>query len=235
MSHLLAGGAYYRDEILQGYGTAALIASALLVPLLFLLYRKRAFRITATLFVSGAFPLAVYLAPRTICPHYWELILPLFLLVGVAVLAITRFSIDRRFGLALAWYTLVSMVLVLCTPPRSVSDLYGVLTRKLKTQAEKEQLEREIYEDLAAPLRRAPKEHFNFSAARLEDVINLLAEDAGIDYMDDPDFVDKNVLVSCELELSPFSALEHITKEHDLQLITYSGIWWPFHSPNGKQ
>ena len=225
MNHLIAGGSYYRDEILQGYGTATLIASVLLVPFLLLLFQKRAFRIAATLAVCGAIPLAAYLVPQTLCPHYWEIILPLFLSLGVAALGITRLYIDRRFGLALAWYSLVSLFLFTDAPLSSASDLYGVLTKKIRTQAEQEQLEREIQEREAARLRQAPRERFMFADARLEDVIATLAAKAGIPYFKNPSALNQQVLVSFEEELSPFSALELITKEHGLELVMIRGEW----------
>lgn len=84
----------------------------------------------------------------------------------------------------------------------------------------------ETYERHARPLRLAPKERWEFSRAHLGDVLRMLAAEAGISFVSHLDKRDTNALISITFELSPFSAMEAIAKDRDIELIPKEDGGW---------
>lgn len=83
------------------------------------------------------------------------------------------------------------------------------------------------YEMAAAPLRQAPPSEFKFAGARLGDVLQLLADEAGISFFSLPDDTEAgNRIVTFTINASPFLALETLTKANGIALIYDNGIWY---------
>ncbi len=83
------------------------------------------------------------------------------------------------------------------------------------------------YESAAAPLREAPTDSYQFSRARLSDVLLLLAKEAGINFMSLPaDEMDTSRLVTFQFTMSPFAALETLAQDNGIALVyNSSGLW----------
>lgn len=91
------------------------------------------------------------------------------------------------------------------------------------------------YEQAAAPLRDAPSRTYKFSAARLTDVLRLMAEDAGINFISLPsDETNSSRLVTFTMEASPFAALETLAEENGIALV-YNGRFWSLKPSNSSE
>ena len=96
-----------------------------------------------------------------------------------------------------------------------------------KTMGIGEERGRPVYENAAKVLREAASKDFRFRQAKLADVVNYLVVEAGIDYVSDLDSQaagEKFVSFSVT-NVSPFRALENLTKHFKLAL-TFDGILW---------
>jgi hypothetical protein len=83
------------------------------------------------------------------------------------------------------------------------------------------------YEAAAERLRHAPAGEFKFTEARLGDVLQLLADEAGLSFFSRPS--DSEVaqrMVSFTIHSSPFLALETLTKANGIALILENGVWY---------
>ena len=83
------------------------------------------------------------------------------------------------------------------------------------------------YEAAAERLRQAPPGEFKFSEARLGDVLQLLADEAGLSFFSLPS--DSEVakrMVTFTIHSSPFLALETLAKSNGIALILENGIWY---------
>jgi len=83
------------------------------------------------------------------------------------------------------------------------------------------------YEAAADRLRQAPAGEFRFSEARLGDVLQLLADEAGLSFFSLPS--DSEVaqrMVTFTIHSSPFLALETLAKANGIALILENGIWY---------
>ena len=83
------------------------------------------------------------------------------------------------------------------------------------------------YEAAAERLRHAPAGEFKFTEARLGDVLQLLADEAGLSFFSLPS--DSEVaqrMVSFTIHSSPFLALETLTKANGIALILENGVWY---------
>ncbi len=82
------------------------------------------------------------------------------------------------------------------------------------------------YEQAARPLRNAPSRSYKFSQAVLSDVLRLMAEDAGINFISLPvDQQNGGRLVTFTLEGSPFESLETIAQDNGVALV-HNGSYW---------
>jgi hypothetical protein len=83
------------------------------------------------------------------------------------------------------------------------------------------------YEAAADRLRQAPAGEYKFSEARLGDVLQLLADEAGLSFFSLPS--DSEVaqrMVTFTIHSSPFLALETLAKANGIALILENGIWY---------
>lgn len=129
-------GIYFREDILEGSSKAALLALVMLIPILFV--RKRElFNTLASLFAGLAAAYAFFsILMGAMCPHYWEVALPFFLALGVAVLAIIRWSINRRIDRSLVWYSIMVLVVGSLWGISWVSDIRSVVSGDRQTRAD---------------------------------------------------------------------------------------------------
>jgi type II secretory pathway component GspD/PulD (secretin) len=82
------------------------------------------------------------------------------------------------------------------------------------------------YEAQAAELRRAPEKACTFDKATLEDVVNFLAKDSGINFLGIPSTAPQaSTIVSFSITGSPFQVLENICANHGLALIPRGNMW----------
>jgi len=83
------------------------------------------------------------------------------------------------------------------------------------------------YESAALELRNAPPSEFKFSSAKLSDVLQLLADEAGMSFFSLPDDSEVgNQIVTFTINSSPFLALETLAKANGIALIYDQGIWY---------
>ncbi len=83
------------------------------------------------------------------------------------------------------------------------------------------------YEAAAERLRQAAPGEYKFSEARLGDVLQLLADEAGLSFFSLPS--DSEVakrMVTFTIHSSPFLALETLAKSNGIALILENGIWY---------
>ncbi|MBU6302632.1 MAG: hypothetical protein KGS60_13850 [Verrucomicrobia bacterium] len=83
------------------------------------------------------------------------------------------------------------------------------------------------YEAAADRLRQAPSGEYKFSEARLGDVLQLLADEAGLSFFSLPS--DSEVaqrMVTFTIHSSPFLALETLAKANGIALILENSIWY---------
>ena len=83
------------------------------------------------------------------------------------------------------------------------------------------------YEQAAERLRQAPPGEFKFTEARLGDVLQLLADEAGLSFFSLPS--DSEVaqrMVTFTIHASPFLALETLIKANGIALILENGVWY---------
>jgi len=83
------------------------------------------------------------------------------------------------------------------------------------------------YEAAAERLRQAPPGEFKFTEARLGDVLQLLADEAGLSFFSLPS--DSEVaqrMVTFTIHSSAFLALETLTKSNGIALILENGVWY---------
>jgi hypothetical protein len=83
------------------------------------------------------------------------------------------------------------------------------------------------YEAAANRLREAAPGEYKFSEARLGDVLQLLADEAGLSFFSLPS--DSEVaqrMVTFTIHSSPFLALETLAKANGIALILENGIWY---------
>ncbi|MEM0969677.1 MAG: hypothetical protein AAGJ31_10025, partial [Verrucomicrobiota bacterium] len=84
-----------------------------------------------------------------------------------------------------------------------------------------------IYEAAAAPLRTAPSGEYRFTSAVLGDVLQLLADEAGISFFSLPaDSEEGQRIVTFTIHSSPFLAIETLAKANGIALIYENGIWY---------
>lgn len=84
------------------------------------------------------------------------------------------------------------------------------------------------YEAAARSLRNAPSEKFVFSQARLSDILRMLADEAGVNFISLPgDLEDASRLVTFTFTMSPFGALETLAEDNGIALVynDRSTIW----------
>ncbi len=86
-----------------------------------------------------------------------------------------------------------------------------------------------VYEVDAVELRKAAARQYNFSKAVLGDVLRIITEDAGINFVSHSD-EDLETLVTFTVKASPFRALEALAKSNNLELVRYSGGFWSYSS-----
>lgn len=80
---------------------------------------------------------------------------------------------------------------------------------------------------IATQLRDAPEKSYEFSRASLQDVLRMLADDAGISFVSLPEgSLPGNSLVTFTLKASPFRALEVIAKANGVALFYDDGVWY---------
>ncbi|MEM7383963.1 MAG: hypothetical protein AAF514_03375 [Verrucomicrobiota bacterium] len=83
------------------------------------------------------------------------------------------------------------------------------------------------YESAARNLRGAPAKQYQFSKARMTDVLRLMAEDAGISFFALPnDEADSSRLVTFTINAAPFTALEKLANSYGIALIYDRGVWF---------
>ncbi|MEZ5301626.1 MAG: hypothetical protein R3F11_13390 [Verrucomicrobiales bacterium] len=83
------------------------------------------------------------------------------------------------------------------------------------------------YELAAAELRAAPPQEYAFEGAVLRDVLRLLASEAGISFFGLPENdAEKPNLVTFNVKLPPFVALETLAKQYGVALIYDNGIFY---------
>ena len=83
------------------------------------------------------------------------------------------------------------------------------------------------YEAMAARLREAPEQKYEFSKATLSDVLRFLATDANISFFSLPDdSADGGKMITFSIEASPFRVLETLCKANGLAIIPDNGIWY---------
>ncbi len=82
------------------------------------------------------------------------------------------------------------------------------------------------YEAAAEPLRQAATTHFHFNQARFKDVLLLLAQDAGINFISPAtDPYKEPLLVDVDAETSAFGLLEELACRHKLTLSFHGKFW----------
>ncbi len=83
------------------------------------------------------------------------------------------------------------------------------------------------YESAANPLRNAPSAEYRFTEARLSDVLQLLADEAGISFFSLPNGSEAgDRIVTFSIHASPFLALETLAKSNGIALIYENGVWY---------
>jgi len=83
------------------------------------------------------------------------------------------------------------------------------------------------YEEAAAPLRAAPPGEYRFTDAKLADVLQLLADEAGISFFSLPANSEEGErIVTFTIHASPFLALETLAKSNGIALIHENGVWY---------
>lgn len=83
------------------------------------------------------------------------------------------------------------------------------------------------YEAAAKTLREVPPSEYRFDQARLSDVLQLLAEEAGMSFFSLPeDSEEGERVVTFTIHASPFVALETLAKANGIALIFENGIWY---------
>lgn len=117
--------------------------------------------------------------------------------------------------------------------PSVMATLSGVLAQ---AAAESHIRNSAQYEAAAQPLRDAPADTFQFSAVRLSDVLHMLADDAGINFISLPgDKNDASRLVTFRFEMSPFSALETLAQDNGIALVYNDGGLWSLKPSNSSE
>lgn len=83
------------------------------------------------------------------------------------------------------------------------------------------------FEEAAAPLRAVPPSEYRFDQARLSDVLQLLADEAGMSFFSLPEESEEGErIVTFTLNSAPFVALETLAKANGIALIYENGIWY---------
>jgi hypothetical protein len=83
------------------------------------------------------------------------------------------------------------------------------------------------YEAAAAPLRAQPPGEYKFTEAALGDVLQLLADEAGMSFFSLPNDVEAaRRMVTFTIQSSPFLALETLAKANGVALIHENGVWY---------
>lgn len=79
----------------------------------------------------------------------------------------------------------------------------------------------------AAKLRSYAPQNYNFDRASLRDVLRLLADEAGLPYIGIPEHSPKaQRLVTFKMTAPPFTALESLARQNDVQLDYEDGVWF---------
>jgi type II secretory pathway component GspD/PulD (secretin) len=92
------------------------------------------------------------------------------------------------------------------------------------------------YELAARPLRNATEVPFRFSQARLSDVLRMLADEAGINFISLPsDQTDASRLVTFTFEMSPFAALETMAQDNGIALVYNNRGFWSLKASNSSE
>lgn len=82
-------------------------------------------------------------------------------------------------------------------------------------------------EAAAAPLRNLAPREFRFTDAKLNDVLQLLADEAGISFFSLPaDSEEGERIVTFTIHASPFLSLETLAKANGIALIYENGVWY---------
>ncbi len=83
------------------------------------------------------------------------------------------------------------------------------------------------YEAAAAELRSLPPAEYKFTEARLGDVLQLLADEAGMSFFSLPNDTEiSQRMVTFTINSSPFLALETLAKANGVALIHENGVWY---------
>lgn len=83
------------------------------------------------------------------------------------------------------------------------------------------------YESIAAGLRQAAPQQYEFSQALLGDVLRFLATDAGIPFISLPqDSPEGGKMTTFTIKASPFAVLETVCKSNNLSLVYENNIWY---------
>lgn len=132
----IIAGTYFREDILEGSTKAALLALVMLIPIL-CVRKRELFNTAASVFAGLAAAYVVFgISMGAMCPHYWEVALPFFLALGVAVLGAVRWSINRRVDGALIWYATMVFTIGLPCGISWISDIHSVVSGARKTRAD---------------------------------------------------------------------------------------------------